>query len=292
MAHARVVAESITALIAALRKLDSDLGSTLRRAGGEVDRAMNSVERECHRRRSVLEDARRDLQQAQSALDACRRAESRRGCAAERAEVSRAAGLVVAAEQQLQIGEAARAEMVEVRQRHGRAEARARAMISAPAAAAVTECRKSAADLGGYTQMVQGGAAPVQSGGASTSGGGVEQVDISSIDTSDSTVTGLESFERISASDAAWAVNALDSVVTPGVRVGKDRGYFVERDKREGLSGDRSYAATYDGFYGADRAIKLTQNPDGSYSVANGYHRIWAAQQAGVKVLPARVKER
>ena len=52
----------------------------------------------------------------------------------------------------------------------------------------------------------------------------------------------------------------------------------------------RSYTSVYDGYFGSARAIKLSQGPGGRLSVTNGYHRIWAAEQAGLSSVPARVR--
>ena len=111
-------------------------------------------------------------------------------------------------------------------------------------------------------------------------------VPLASIDASDSGVTGPESFGKgYSPDDLAWAFDALHEVVLPAVGHGLGAEYFQSRDQAEGLVGTRSYSDTYSGFFG-DSAIKLESRGDGTYGVANGYHRVWVAQRLGLDSVP------
>jgi hypothetical protein len=119
--------------------------------------------------------------------------------------------------------------------------------------------------------------------------GGLEVVDLAQIDDSDSAVSGPGSFTKMSYADARWATETLDDRVMPAVRAGKDRDYFVERDAAEGRGPDRSLARLFDTYFGST-AITLSARSDGRLEVVGGYHRIWAARQAGVTHLPARIR--
>jgi hypothetical protein len=138
------------------------------------------------------------------------------------------------------------------------------------------------------------GGAPVRGGGP----GGPTQpagfpaghylVPLALIDASDSAVTGPESFGKgYSPYDLEWAHEAFRAVVAPTLAAGGTIEDLRRRDAAEGRSGARSYADTHAGFLGGD-AIALDAR-GGSYTVLNGYHRIWVAQRMGLSVVPARV---
>lgn len=89
--------------------------------------------------------------------------------------------------------------------------------------------------------------------------------------------------------DLRWAVRALLDVVLPAASsVPEARSYLAARDAREGLSGPRSYVATYEGFFG-DTAIRLSPLPDGTFDVVNGRHRIWLLREEYAQMVPARI---
>lgn len=89
--------------------------------------------------------------------------------------------------------------------------------------------------------------------------------------------------------DLRWAVRALLDVVLPAASsVPEARSYLAARDAREGLSGPRSYVATYEGFFG-DNAIRLSALPDGTFDVVNGRHRIWLLREEHAQTVPARI---
>ncbi len=119
---------------------------------------------------------------------------------------------------------------------------------------------------------------------------GYTMVPIAQIDLSASPVRGPSNFKADTApSDLEWALVALHDVVLPAMARGKDLEYFRDRDNREGLVGNRSYADTYVGFFTPGEALRFRLEPTGTYSVANGYHRIWAAQRAGLMEIPGQV---
>lgn len=116
----------------------------------------------------------------------------------------------------------------------------------------------------------------------------VVMVPLSLIDDSDSGVTGAADFWKgYSPADLEWAHEAFISVVMPGVASGATLDDFRARDQCEGRMGARSYADTYSGFFGDS---KITLDPQGStFTVANGYHRIWVARSMGLDAVPAKV---
>lgn len=119
---------------------------------------------------------------------------------------------------------------------------------------------------------------------------GYTMVPIAQVDLSASPVRGPADFKAdTTPSDLEWALVALHDVVLPAMARGKDLDYFRDRDDREGLMGNRSYADTYVGFFTPGEALKFRLEPTGTYSVANGYHRIWTAQRSGLTVIPGQV---
>lgn len=120
---------------------------------------------------------------------------------------------------------------------------------------------------------------------------GWAMVPLAEIDTSESTVTGPESFGKgYSTDDLSWAFDKLHEVVIPALALGKTGDYFAERDQRENLMGTRSYHMTWSQFFGPDDAIRLERGPDSRLRVGNGQHRIWLAQQRGEQAVPAWIR--
>jgi hypothetical protein len=117
---------------------------------------------------------------------------------------------------------------------------------------------------------------------------GLEHVPLSTIDTSDRQISPSDFGKGYSPSDLEWAFKALNEVVLPAVADGEGPDYFQRRDEEEGLVGTRSYSDTFSGFLGGDDVIRLNWVGD-RYEVANGYHRIWVANQMGLDSVPARV---
>lgn len=119
---------------------------------------------------------------------------------------------------------------------------------------------------------------------------GTAMVPLASIDDSESTVTGPESFGKgYAPADLMWGFDTLLSQILPAMALGKGLDYFRDRDQRENLCGTRSYADTYQGFFGADDVPRFTRQPDGSFRVENGYHRVWVARQMGLTTIPGQV---
>lgn len=138
-----------------------------------------------------------------------------------------------------------------------------------------------------------GGSAGVGGPGVTVPAGfpaGWAMVDLGSIDTSASSVTGPESFGKgYSPDDLGWAFEALHDVVLPALALGKGGDYFAERDGRENRVGTRSYHMTWSQFFGESDGIRLERAADGRFRIGNGQHRIWVAQQRGESAVPAWV---
>ena len=117
----------------------------------------------------------------------------------------------------------------------------------------------------------------------------VQSVDVASIVDSDP-VTSKDQFEKVTYEHTVWGLDRLKSVVEPAVALGKGLDYFEERDRGEGLSGERSNAGVYRWFYGSASWIKLRRETNGSVGVINGRHRLYAARQLGIHSLPATIR--
>jgi hypothetical protein len=120
---------------------------------------------------------------------------------------------------------------------------------------------------------------------------GVVMVAVSAIDTSASTVTGAHDFKKgYHPTDLAWAFDAFEQVVIPTLQAGGSADSFQQRDQRAGLMGTRSYAMTYSNFTDPANCIVLRPQPDGTFAITNGQHRVWLAQNSGRQYLPARIE--
>jgi hypothetical protein len=71
---------------------------------------------------------------------------------------------------------------------------------------------------------------------------------------------------------------------------GKSKDHWAEIDRKKGLSYPDGYQRVYEAFYGRE-PIRITKDGN-KYTVENGRHRVWLAQQMGIRVLPASIVER
>ncbi len=92
----------------------------------------------------------------------------------------------------------------------------------------------------------------------------------------------------LSRADYRWAVQTWHDVVGPGVANGKTREDFAALDTRSGAGPLRRRADVYDMFLGDDR-IRVDRKSDGSLNIVNGRHRLFIAQELGVRSLPGQV---
>lgn len=256
----------------------------------------------------VLQDARQafaadlarriaDHNEAQRAYQACL-AQRKGWCSGLEARVQRTQLRVVAAHRAVLLADEAASAFLPAQRRYSRESERLTAdgLSFLSAAAPELESYLDATSHGGGAGATRSGGAGLATAvssppllSATTLPGGTTLVPVDLIDDSDSPVKGPESFTKgYSPEDLRWSFDALHEVVLPGAAHDLALDYFRDRDHRERLTGTRSYAACYDGFFG-DSAIHLSAGSDGRYVVANGYHRIWVARQAGVTEVPARV---
>lgn len=106
----------------------------------------------------------------------------------------------------------------------------------------------------------------------------------------DDSITGPESFKMDSPpGDLEWAFTALNNVVLPALALGKSAEYFADRDSREGRVGNRSYSATFSGFFGQDECPRFSIADNGRIDVANGRHRVWVASHLNLQHIPGFV---
>lgn len=282
--------QSIQAVAGALKRAVDEARTVAAVVQAEVSDALARVELELANRRAILRRAEAEAVAARNRLATCRaadaaghyfglarataQAEAARRAAAQRVEAAQAAHR--AAQQLLSDHQAVHRRLL-------------RALDAGQHGAADVQSLLSPLDR--YRAV----AAPEPSS-AATAGilsptarvAGLEMVDLSDVDDSDSKVTDASSFTKMSLQDARWATEALQDRLLPAIGAGKDRDYFAARDVAERRSADRSYARLYDTYFGS-RAITLSLRPDGKLDVVAGYHRIWAARAAGLSQLPARV---
>ncbi len=116
-----------------------------------------------------------------------------------------------------------------------------------------------------------------------------QMVPVDHIDLSDSRVRGPADFGKsVSADDMVDGFHKLEDVVLPAVAQGADGDYFYDLDQRLGLDYRNGYKAIYDAFFGDNNCIILDRVGN-HYTVTNGYHRLFIAQQLGVRSVPARI---
>jgi CHASE3 domain sensor protein len=116
---------------------------------------------------------------------------------------------------------------------------------------------------------------------------GIQSVELDKIDLEDSSVNSSDDFHKVSQQDMVEGLQKLQDVVAPAVANGADGDYFTQMDTNQGLSYADGYRKIYDAFFG-NSCIRLDKIGN-RFRVNNGYHRIFIAQQLGIRSLPARV---
>jgi len=278
------------------------LASSLARVQDRVERsaaeARHAAAEVIRRISTELALRRQELADAQEALRQCQ-ASPYANCSGEYARVRRAEEAVRKAEAALRAAETTRNDM------NARLSART-SQIARQVGQGRQFLDARLRELGEYTAIGAGGtftsgtSGKVSSAGtASVSGGaallrpaglpaGFAMVPLSLIDNSSNRVTGPQDFRKgYSPQDLAWAFQAFRDVVLPGLAVGATADTFRQRDQSAGLQGTHSYSMTHSQFLGKGDAIRLNRQPDGTYQIANGQHRIWVAQQYGFTHVPA-----
>ena len=255
--------------------------------------AMRDAERrataEQESRREVLEEAKKDRQRAAAALAACTE-----NCHGLRRALNAAAQNEVVATQRYSAAVQAVTLLADARSRLTKQIYTFFSVIdrSSPGSQTAAAYRDrlqdylAAGNVAGRTQQV----------GSSGSGEGSSSYAAASQSSSVSLADvvddrpGPPHFEKVSREHVEWGLDVLIRVIEPALRLGKGPDYFTDRDRAEGLSGERSYNGVHNWFYNPDQAIKLSRLPDGRLDVTNGYHRIYVARQLGLRNLPARVR--
>lgn len=105
-------------------------------------------------------------------------------------------------------------------------------------------------------------------------------------DYSDNPILGYR--ESAPPEDVAYAVNAWNDQVAPGIAAGATREDFVAYDQEHGLEGHQQLAGVYDYMLGGDAIKSGGEREDGLLDVTGGRHRLEQARLNGVHHLPVR----
>jgi hypothetical protein len=119
---------------------------------------------------------------------------------------------------------------------------------------------------------------------------GIVEVPISSIDDRDCPIKSYDDFHKVSHDQMKDGLNKLESDVRPAVKNGANGDYFSDLDQQKGLDYEHGYRRVYDAFYG-NEPIRLDKDGD-TYSVINGYHRLFTAKEMGFQTIPSLVNEK
>jgi hypothetical protein len=277
------------ALVASLARVEDKAERSVGEARQVASRVIAQIAGE-------LASRRQELTRAQEALRQCQ-ASKRSSCTAEHAQVRRAETRVQVAQAAL---DAAQATQQDMNARLGTRAARISRQVSQGRQFLGVRLQElanyTALGSAGVTSSGRRSAAP---GSASASAGaglrhpaglpaGFAMVPLSLIDQSSNAVTGSQDFGKgYSPQDLAWALQAFNDVVLPGLAAGATADTFRQRDAAARFQGTHSYSMTHSQFLSAGDAICLNRLPDGRYSIANGQHRIWVAGQYGFTHVPA-----
>lgn len=88
--------------------------------------------------------------------------------------------------------------------------------------------------------------------------------------------------------DVAYAVNAWNDQIAPGIAAGATRDDFAAYDQEHGLEGHQQLAGVYDYMLGDDAIKSGGEREDGSLDVTGGRHRLEQARLNGVQHLPVK----
>jgi hypothetical protein len=291
----------------ALRKLDREANVAISRAMSIAEQNVRDVQDEHRRRVRDLDRAIDALRAAEAALERCLSG-GQCSCAAEADQVSRAKRQVQRCEERAAISRRAVSTATKIRDDLQSASRRLTSRMSGALeraqrflrdrGLALDEYLAGSSGASGVHGLGAGGHAvsamgPSVSGGGSSDDGssslselrstGLVEVPLELIDDSDSSVSGASSFEKVSLDDTRRGIEVLQDEVLPSVR----RGWNPYGGDRGGLSDEARAVA---GFYFGDTRVKLRRSADGTLTVVNGYHRIYAARELGLGSLPAEVQ--
>lgn len=287
--------------LGAIRELQSALGRFLDDASSAVRQAEHAAGDVVARIEGELAARRAALARAQEALAACRR-DPKADCSGLEQRARQAEEEVAAAEAALRVASRARERAAielsrfireatrltgEGRRLLGTMASDLEAYLAASGGLGGVAMRATAATPRAAPAPTPSAREPHSIPGAPP---GWAMVPLDTIDVSQSTVTGPESFRKSSPDDLAWAFEALHEVILPAMAQGLGDDYFAQRDRTEGRVGSRSYSDTHRGFFGTSDGICLDRRSDGRYGVTNGYHRIWVARRLGLRDVPGMVR--
>lgn len=121
---------------------------------------------------------------------------------------------------------------------------------------------------------------------------GMQDVPLDQIDLSGSRVRGPEDFRNASYEQVCERIDKLENVIKPTVEQGADLDYFRSLDHNHGpYVKEGGYVEAYNSFYGSKPIDLYQESEGGAYKVGNdGFHRLFAAKEMGLKSVPARVK--
>jgi hypothetical protein len=294
-----------------------DLRNGLMRFKGEAQGALLVADREINRTRAWLQERltywqfelkrrRRMLEEAQLAMSACLRSGTRDhppDCREPQALVERAQHLIQEAELELRT---VQEHIKKVEQAVDSYQQQARRLIGT----LEDELLKGAALLSNSTSILRSYVDGSSGGGTflttytsssqantnvpslTTNKAGrtdIQMISVADIDLSDSHVKGTSDFNKgISPDDVKEGWCKLQSVVAPAVVQGADADYFAQLDASQGLDNANGYLHIYQVFYGENSCIRLDKVGN-KYTVVNGYHRLFIAQQLGITTVPAWV---
>lgn len=119
---------------------------------------------------------------------------------------------------------------------------------------------------------------------------GIVDVDVRDLPNPEN-VNGPEDFDHhISYEDAKNACEKLPNIQQK-VKEGYSADDFSTEDQKAGLSYSEGQRSVYDLFYSESDPVRLDKDGN-NYDIVSGRHRIYAAKEAGLNTIPARVIEK
>jgi len=295
--------DSLHQLADGTRRFQTEHLEAIQRSLSITDQARDHVEQVRRDRAREEERARQSLSDAQSAMAACE-ADGQRSCSQEAMSVREAERTLAIAVERHQVSRRVEARVNALRDRHRTSATRCKQVLTRLAPQAIAELNRLGANLEGYravpipTSAGVGGDAGhadiLESDRGPTSTppriGATQMslVPLAAIDDRDTSITGPQSFEKVSYNDMMHGMALLDEIVVPAVQAGKGRDYFAERDRREGRR-EPTLTTVYESFFAPERSVKLSRS-GGKFQVINGYHRIYLARREGLSSIPASIR--
>jgi hypothetical protein len=302
--------EALDALEHAIGRAQGDASEVLAAARAEIASVLDWLIRKEHEAQRRISGCESDLDSARATLDNCERS----GYDDEPPDCSDCEAAVARAETDLAEAEARMREVRDCAERFRDAESyfldqarRLQMVADNQMNGARTFLRAKVQELQRYlatAALSDGGSVPAgvpprasETSAAPTSVGasrfrekGIISVPLDSIALGESEVAGEDDYHKVPYETMLEGVRRFDREVRPAVERGAGSDYFREKDRQTGATYEHGLERLYDAFYGGE-AIRLTRMRDGRYDVTNGYHRLRAARDAGLRSVPASVVE-